>query len=226
MTSLKILIIYNKEVPESAHSAQEAERALFSLGIESELFVGVWRNEAKEYADSLGLKLGVFERKYSRIDSVIGCFLSHMKCWERTEENIIILEHDARISQAHIGVLGHLAELATPSSPQAVNLGRPSYGTFSTPQSGPGIHKLFSKHGRYFPGTHAYFCNSAARKSFINKAYESGIFPVDLFLSLTNFPFLQELYPWPFVAEDTFSTVQGVAGATAKHGYSESYKFI
>lgn len=226
MTSLKILIICNKEVPESTHSAQEAERALFSLGIKSELFEGVWRDEAQEYANSLGLKLGVFERKYSRLDSVIGCFLSHMKCWECSEENIIILEHDARISQAQLGMLNHVAELSNPSTPKAVNLGHPSYGTFNTPQSGPGIHKLFSKHGGYFPGTHAYFCNGTARKMFINKAYESGIYPVDLFLSLNNFPFLQEIYPWPFVAEDTFSTVQGVSGGTAKHGFSESYRFI
>ena len=45
-------------------------------------------------------------------------------------------------------------------------------------------------------------------------------------LNKNNFPWLQECYPWPVEADDSFTTIQKTEGCLAKHNYGESYEII
>ena len=48
--------------------------------------------------------------------------------------------------------------------------------------------------------------------------------PTDVFLNVQNFPWLQEYYPWPVEARDSFTTIQNIKGCLAKHSYGETYR--
>jgi hypothetical protein len=50
--------------------------------------------------------------------------------------------------------------------------------------------------------------------------------PTDVFLNADTFPFLQELYPWPVIAKDTFTTIQKSEGCQAKHNFNANYEII
>ena len=50
--------------------------------------------------------------------------------------------------------------------------------------------------------------------------------PTDVFLHSKRFPFLEEYYPWPVEAIDSFTTIQNVAGCKAKHNYKRGYRII
>ena len=50
--------------------------------------------------------------------------------------------------------------------------------------------------------------------------------PTDIFLNKQNFPWLQEYYPWPAEAHDSFSTIQNTNGCLAKHNYGEGYHLL
>ena len=45
-------------------------------------------------------------------------------------------------------------------------------------------------------------------------------------MNVNNFPNLEEYYPWPVEARDSFSTIQKKEGCLAKHGYNDSYELI
>jgi hypothetical protein len=45
--------------------------------------------------------------------------------------------------------------------------------------------------------------------------------PTDVFLNLNSFAFLQEFYPWPVEARDSFTTIQSEIGCRAKHNKVE-----
>jgi len=48
--------------------------------------------------------------------------------------------------------------------------------------------------------------------------------PTDVFLNTQAFPWLQEYYPWPAEARDSFTTIQNKNGCYAKHSYGETYR--
>ena len=48
----------------------------------------------------------------------------------------------------------------------------------------------------------------------------------NVFLHSKRFPFLEEYYPWPVEAIDSFTTIQNVAGCKAKHNYKHGYRII
>ena len=51
--------------------------------------------------------------------------------------------------------------------------------------------------------------------------------PTDIYLNINQFPWLEEYYPWPVEAKDTFSTIQHEGGCSAKHGYDKKkYKLL
>jgi GR25 family glycosyltransferase involved in LPS biosynthesis len=85
------------------------------------------------------------------------------------------------------------------------------------------VNQLVSK--PYFPGAHAYMLKPAGAKAFIAKAHEKPL-PTDIFINKVNFPWLEEYYPWPVEARDTFTTIQKVEGCLAKHNYNDDYKII
>ena len=103
-----------------------------------------------------------------------------------------------------------------------INLGKPSYGKFNTPPL-LGVNALTSK--RYFPGAHAYRINpaGAARLLVQAKLYAR---PTDVFLNLDALEWLQEYYPWPVEARDSFTTIQKTEGCLAKHNYDDKYKIL
>lgn len=156
-----------------------------------------------------------FEEKYSRFNNCLAAFLSHFALWEKcaeSKEPFVILEHDA----IFVNSLPSLFQ-----SP-IVNLGKPSYGRFNTPQvlgEGPLVSK------RYFPGAHGYYIEPAGARQLIEKALRNAG-PTDVFINLDNFPNLKEFYPWPVEARDTFTTIQNEVGCQAKHNYGETYEIL
>ena len=50
--------------------------------------------------------------------------------------------------------------------------------------------------------------------------------PTDVFLNINTFPFLEERYPWPVEAHDSFTTIQSEMGCRAKHNYNEKYEIV
>jgi len=53
--------------------------------------------------------------------------------------------------------------------------------------------------------------------------------PTDLYICNKNFPFVNEYYPWPVEARDSFTSIQTETGCLAKHSYQKDaskYKII
>lgn len=154
-------------------------------------------------------------QKYSRYQNVIAAFLSHYSLWEqsvRDEEEIMILEHDAVF----------VDQLRDFNYDKVISIGRPSYGKWNSPSS-LGVVPLQSK--KYFPGAHAYIVKpEGAHELMVQASIKAG--PTDVFLHTDTFPWLQEYYPWPVEAWDSFTTIQRAEGCTAKHNYSRKYRVI
>lgn len=78
---------------------------------------------------------------------------------------------------------------------------------------------------RYFPGAHAYRITPAGARALVEQARRHAR-PTDVFLHTDTFPFLQEFYPWPVEARDSFTTIQSEAGCLAKHSYGDTYEIV
>ena len=104
-----------------------------------------------------------------------------------------------------------------------ISIGKPSYGRYNTPQTlgvGPLVHK------KYFGGAHAYMITPEGAKELVETAKSGKAIPTDVYLNLDLFPFLEEYYPWPVEAQDSFSTIQNTNGCLAKHNYGEGYQLL
>lgn len=163
-------------------------------------------------------KVGLYE-KYSRPENSIAAFLSHHQLWEmclQDDEEYTIFEHDAV-------VVDRIPEFINYKG--CINLGKPSYGRFNEPLY-LGVNPLTSK--PYFPGAHAYRIRPNAARTLIMEARMMAK-PTDVFLDVRKFPFLEEYYPWPVEAHDSFTTIQNVNGIQAKHNYrklGDKYEII
>ena len=156
-----------------------------------------------------GIAYRHFNEKYSRVAYCIAAFMSHHSLWKEcveTGEEVTIFEHDAVIK-------GNIPDKMQYQG--CVSLGEPSYGKYITPTT-IGVNALTSK--AYFPGAHAYRVKPVGAKMLVDLAKQFAR-PTDIFLNNTMFPFLEEYYPWPVVADDAFSTIQNANGIQAKHGY-------
>lgn len=165
--------------------------------------------------EASGIKQEGFKEKYSRLDNCVAAFYSHWSLWQHCvdiQQPITIFEHDAVIID-YIPVLQHNG---------CINIGKPSYGKYNIPPM-LGANPLTSK--RYFPGAHAYQINPKGAQKLIDQSRVHAR-PTDVFLHLDTFPWLQEYYPWPVEARDTFTTIQKTEGCLAKHSYNDSYKII
>lgn len=157
-----------------------------------------------------------FVEKYSRKENCMAAFLSHYSLWKVAAEKsveVTIFEHDAVVVNAIPNIIRYQG---------CINLGAPSYGRFNVPTT-LGVGPLVSK--PYFPGAHAYRLNPAAAKSLIAAAKQIGR-PTDVFLNRETFAWLEEYYPWPVEARDSFTTIQNQVGCLAKHNYSDKYEII
>jgi GR25 family glycosyltransferase involved in LPS biosynthesis len=160
------------------------------------------------------IPIGLFEEKYSRFDNCLSAFLSHYWLWKMTAagtEPHIIFEHDAVVVNSVPNLKGDI-----------VNLGKPSYGKFNTPNvlgEGPLVSK------RYFPGAHAYYITPKGAQQLIDKA-KTHACPTDIFINKDTFPDVKEYYPWIAEARDNFTTIQNQTGCLAKHNYGETYEIL
>jgi GR25 family glycosyltransferase involved in LPS biosynthesis len=169
-----------------------------------------------EIAEDLGINPKGFHEKYSRFENCLSAFLSHHKLWLWSVENkeeILILEHDAYFNNNLPNNISHRGILS---------LGAPSYGKYNIP-SVLGVNKLCSK--EYLPGAHAYIVTPTAAAKLVAKAKTDAL-PTDIFISNRNFDFVDEYYPWPIEAKDSFSTIQNETGCIAKHNYGPGYNLV
>lgn len=148
----------------------------------------------------------IIHNKYSYTEPAMSAFLSHYMNWwfaMAYQQPMLIMEHDAVIE-------GPLPEKM---KGHIVNLGHPSFGRFRTPEF-KGEGPLTSK--KFMPGAHGYYITPEGGAMLVHKAQQSAQH-ADVFISLSNFPDITEVYPWPIKCDDSFSTIQKPAGCKAKH---------
>jgi len=214
---MKAFVITIMENPDSVAAAERCIKSAVKYGITVEKFPAITPDkDPMWYARKKNIPVKGFEETYSRFENCVSAFLSHFSLWEKClkdNTSYMILEHDAYfVNQVNIFM----------QFDKAINIGQPSYGKARTPMK-LGVNPLTSK--LYFPGAHAYMIKPAGARAFIERAYtEAG--PTDLFLHKGRFPWLEEYYPWPVQARDTFTTIQNVEGCWAKHGFNNEYKII
>ena len=216
---MKAFVITITDLPDSVKAA---ERCIQSADAKSNLPVEMFdaitpKKSPWEIAKKLQLNTEGFKHDHgSRPDNVLSAFLSHYGLWAKCangKEDFIIFEHDAV-------VVNEIPKWMNYGG--CISLGAPSYGAFQQPNQ-MGVIPLISK--RYFPGAHAYRMKPKAAKVIVEHAqYYAGA--TDVFFNLDFFPWLEEYYPWPVVAKDSFTTIQNVTGCQAKHNYGEKYEII
>lgn len=212
---MKSFVITIKSLEQSVKVAQRCIDSMPEYDVQ--MFSAVTPNDnPTEILNSKGISSNGFGEVYSYPDKCISAFLSHHSLWEQCvedNEEYQIFEHDA------------IAVSDVPryiSYKHCVSIGAPSYGKYKLPEM-LGTSSLFSK--PYFPGAHAYRLKPSGAKLLIERAKLDAA-PTDVFLNLERFPWLQEYYPWPVEAKDTFSTIQKTQGCLAKHSYKEGYELL
>lgn len=205
-------MIYAKVItintPESKAVGQRCVESGKKVGIEVHPYVGFdpINYDVFVQAQRFGIPIEGFNEKWSRLDRCVAAFLSHFSLWvlcADSKEEFLILEHDAVF-------VNYVPNVQYDG---LLSLGAPSYGKFNTP-SLIGVNPLTSK--PYLPGAHAYLLKPEAAKILIEKASILAK-PTDIYLNRTDFPWIQEYYPWPVIAKDSFTTIQNEMGIRAKH---------
>ena len=208
-------------IMDNEKSVKAADRCIKSGQSVGGLEIEKWpattpRDDINVMAANEGVNTTAMNEVYSRTSNCLAAFLSHYRLWKwsaQNNEEITIFEHDAVCVNnipTHINYKG------------IISLGKPSYGKYNTPL-GLGVNRLTSK--RYFPGAHAYRIKPNAAKMLVQQArFEAK--PTDVFLNLENFAFLEEFYPWPVEAKDSFTTIQSERGCLAKHNFNNSYEIV
>jgi GR25 family glycosyltransferase involved in LPS biosynthesis len=215
MRSFVITIMDNEKSVQAAARCIESAR---KFDTDVEMYPATTPNncDVATLAKTMGIPTAGFREKYSRFDNCLAAFLSHHALWGQcyiSGEEHQIFEHDAVIINELPKTLNHNG---------CINLGKPSYGKYNDPLL-LGKNPLTSK--RYFPGAHAYRVNSKGAKQLLAQALIRAM-PTDIFLHLDTFPWLEEYYPWPAEAMDSFTTIQKIEGCLAKHRYKDGYEIL
>lgn len=208
-------------IMDNQRSVESAERCIDSgaqHGVAIEMWPAITPNntDIMKLAETQGIGVDGFRGKYSRFENCVAAFLSHFSLWGQcyiSNEEHQIFEHDAVIVSRIPEFIKHQG---------CISLGKPSYGRYNDPLV-LAVNPLTSK--RYFPGAHAYRVNPKGAKQLLAQAKVRAL-PTDVFLHLDTFPWLEEYYPWPVEAMDTFTTIQKVEGCLAKHSYKKGYQII
>jgi GR25 family glycosyltransferase involved in LPS biosynthesis len=215
---MKNYVIAIRDIDRSMQAAQRCIESGARHGVDIEVFDAVTpRNtDVLQFLREEEMSIEGFKEIYSRLENCVAAFASHYTLWKmcsQSKNEFTIFEHDSII-----------VDTIPENIPydKVINLGKPSYGRYNTPQK-LGVNPLVSK--RYFPGAHAYRLNSKGADILIQQAKRHAR-PTDVFLHMDTFPFLQEYYPWPVEAKDSFSTIQRNQGCLAKHGYGEGYELL
>ena len=210
---MKALVITMIDEPQSVQVAERCIESGKKFGVDVEIKPAITPkdNPIKILKENLGADASTFPTKFSKLEPVVSCFLSHYFIWAEANEETLVLEHDAvfydRIDKIKYN--------------DFISIGEPSFGRYNK-MNREGTYSLFSK-GSYLPGAHAYMFKKHFAKSLIEVARRSP-YPCDVFLNSRNFPTLQEYWPWPVKCEDEFSFIQKESGCKAKHNYNDSYK--
>lgn len=215
---MKSYVITIMSMPESVKMAQRCIDSMKEYDVQ--MFSAITpEDDPIAIAKKEGIRLDHFEvdaKKYSRFERCVSAFLSHYSLWKKCIEDnkeYQIFEHDAVCT-------GNLPKFI--NYQRCVSLGAPSYGKFNTPTK-LGTSPLVSK--PYFPGAHAYRLNPKGAREMV--MFSKGMAkPTDVYLNIKDFPWLQEYYPWPVEARDTFSTIQNQGGCRAKHNYGDDYELL
>lgn len=198
-------------------SVEAADRCIKSGSAVGNLDIEKWtattpRDDLDSIIDTNKIIMTGFDEVWSRSDNCRAAFLSHFSLWKesvRINEEITVFEHDAVCVSNIPSFINYNG---------CVSLGAPSYGRFNTPTS-LGTVSLQSK--PYFPGAHGYRIKPKAAQILIDHCVLVGAKPTDVFLDVRTFPWLEEMYPWPVEAKDTFTTIQNTNGIKAKHNKVE-----
>ena len=216
---MKSFVITITENDKSVESALRCISSGLSYGVPIEMWAATTPTNVRElfrYALAMGINPENFVEKWSRQYNCVAAFMSHYACWQWAvcnNKEVQIFEHDAVVVDRIPDFIPYK---------MCINLGKPSYGKFNTP-IWFGVNPLTSK--RYFPGAHAYRVNPKGAAALIEAAkIKAG--PTDVFLNLDTFPDLEEYYPWPVEAHDTFTTIQRSEGCQAKHNFNSNYQII
>tara|TARA_R110000868_G_scaffold280521_1_gene540667 strand:+ start:1702 stop:2355 length:654 start_codon:yes stop_codon:yes gene_type:complete len=217
MNKTQAFVITIMDNPRSVQVADRCVKSATANNIECHKWPATTpKDNLQELFEEEGIPGEGFVEKYSRLENCMAAFFSHYSLWKHCVElghQITIFEHDAVVVDRIPDFIDFKG---------CVSLGKPSYGKHITPKK-LGVNPLISK--QYFPGAHAYRITSSAAKALIKQA-KIAAKPTDVFLHNDTFPWLEELYPWPVEAKDSFTTIQKTEGCLAKHGYGEAYEII
>ena len=214
---MKHHVITIRSIAQSVGAAGRCINSGKQFGLDIKMFDAVTPSDNPvDMAIDLGINVEGFHEVYSRYDNCVAAFMSHFTLWSmclEQNEEFTIFEHDAII-------VNDIPEYIPYK--EVVSLGKPSYGKWNDPKTF-GVNPLTSK--KYFPGAHAYRIRPHGAEKLINQA-KIYAKPTDVYLHVDTFPLLQEYYPWPVEARDTFTTIQKTKWCLAKHNYNETYKII
>jgi GR25 family glycosyltransferase involved in LPS biosynthesis len=217
---MKSFVIAIENLKQSVEVADRCVKSAEKFNLDVEIFPAITPDHnPQKLVEKIGLNTSRFKDDVgSRPENVLSTFLSHYRLWNlcsQGKETYVIFEHDALL----------INEIPKTPFNGCMNIGAPSYGKWTTPSSF-GVGPLTSK--PYFPGAHAYMLKPPAAKKLCEAA-QTHAMATDIFLQLSLFPWLEEYYPWPAIARDSFTTIQNKTGAQAKHNYQKKptqYEFI
>ena len=209
-------VITISTLEQSVQAAERCIRSATRVGFTVDKFeASTPADDPSAYLAKEGVSTEGFKEVYSRFENCVAAFTSHYRLWKKAvedNETLLILEHDAYFLDAIPNIT--FADI--------LSFGHPSYGKWVTPST-LGKSKLISK--QYLPGAHAYAVTPRGASKLIAKAKECAS-PTDVFISNKNFDCVEEYYPWPVEARDSFSTIQKTQGCLAKHNYNETYELL
>ena len=215
---MKAVVITILDNEKSQEAADRCIKSAANFGIDVDKLEAITpKDNPVSIANQLEIPLGGFKEAYSRFENCLSAFLSHRSAWKLCYESnkpLIIFEHDALVvDQIPVNV----------PFESLMSLGKPSYGNFETGRL-LGVNLLFSK--PYLPGAHAYMLKPHAAEKLLRSSMTGRARPTDIFLNNTYFPWIQEYYPWPVEARDTFTTIQNEEGCIAKHNFNSIYEIL
>ena len=219
---MKQYVIHIPSSKVSVKNAQEVIDSAKEIGkIDVELWEGQHRDSAfrKMYEKNMRLHRMTEWENYSYLDCIVGCFMSHFSLWEesvRTNERIMVLEHDARF----------ISEYKDVEFDGILNIGRPLWGNWFVHKE-DGIHirdisectkphyddavidrpEYCQCERNWLIGAHSYIVSPTTAVSLISFAKENGIIPTDVFLQTEHFP-IADYLPYCTWQHQYFSMIQ------------------
>lgn len=215
----RVITIYcNEQSEDAADRAVKSAKGIGGIDDAEKVYGYTPADHPLEIARNLGIDVNKFREKYSDWQACVAAFLSHRKVWQQCARDdclYVVLEHDAVfVSALNLGDF----------KSGCMNIAKPSYGTFETPQR-IGLNIFQSKKGGYFGGAHGYVIDPYTAQHLIDMAPQYGK-PTDLYLNRFDFPFITEYYPWCVEARDSFTTIQKKTGCIAKHNWGDDYEIL